>query len=617
MLYSLHARSRYVIVLALTLIMTANCFIISPSNTASASSTPANASSTQATKDVLSYLYSLSGNQILSGQFNYSGNRTGKTDTLYNWSGKYPAIWGSDFDFGGGAANRQAVVNEAIEQWEAGSLVSLTWHASKPGIAESNCGWSDCIQASTSESEFNTIMTAGTSQYNDLISKMDNVAGYLKQLRDAGVPVLWRPWHEMNGSWFWWGQHEKTDDLWRLMYDRYTNYHGLNNLIWQWNPNAPFDASTMAYSTYYPGHAYVDILAMDLYYADEATDWIQSYYTDLLTVGNNRVVAIGESDYLPEMSVLQAQPKWVFQMTWDGDWFNANTQSEYNTWMNHSYVLSQDEVSIPASASSGETTVDDATTGTGQNQFEYVGTWNSATGTGKYNGSDHYSNTTNSYYQVDFNGTQIKLYGTKDVHHGIAAVSIDGGAEVDVDLYASSRADNTLIWTSPTLSSGSHTVKVRVKGTKNSSSSGFYLTADRVVVSTATVTTIDDATTGTGQNQFEYVGTWNSATGSSKFNGSDHYSNTTNSYYQVDFHGTQIKLYGTKDVHHGIAAVSIDGGAEVDVDFYASSRADNTLIWTSPTLSSGSHTVKVRVKGTKNSSSSGFYLTADRVEITS
>ncbi len=66
----------------------------------------------------------------------------------------------------------------------------------------------------------------------------------------------------------------------------------------------------------------------------------------------------------------------------------------------------------------------------------------------------------------------------------------------------------------------------------------------------------------------------------------------------VDFSGTQIKLFGTKDVHHGIATVSIDGGSEVDVDFYASSRGDNTLVWISPTLSNGSHTVKFHL--TKN-----------------
>lgn len=68
--------------------------------------------------------------------------------------------------------------------------------------------------------------------------------GILKKFRDAGIPVLWRPYHEMNGMWFWYGNRpgEKgIQKLWKMMYDRYVNYHHLNNLIWVWNANAPRD----------------------------------------------------------------------------------------------------------------------------------------------------------------------------------------------------------------------------------------------------------------------------------------------------------------------------------------------------------------------------------------
>ncbi|SDX37958.1 chitobiase/beta-hexosaminidase C-terminal domain-containing protein [Paenibacillus sp. CF384] len=345
----------------------------------------------------------------------------------------------------------------------------------------------------------------------------------------------------------------------------------------------------------------------------------------------------------------------------------------------------------------GTTTVNDTVTGTGQNQFEYVGSWGSGASTGAYMNDEHYSGNTNDYYQFDFTGTKVEVYAQKYSSSGIAAVSIDGGAETNIDLYNPTLLLNTLIYTSPTLTSGTHTVKLRVTGTKNASSSSYWLVADRIVVtasaspaatptfglaagtysgtqsvslSTATsgadiryttngstptasstlytgpvsvsssmtlkaiaiksgmsdssvasaaytiTTTVNDFTTGTGQNQFEYVGSWGSGASTGAYLDDEHYSGNTNDYYQVDFTGTKVEVYGQKYNSSGIAAISIDGGTETTVDLYNATLLKNTLIYTSPTLSSGSHTVKIRVTGTKNASSSFTWVVADRVLIT-
>lgn len=71
-----------------------------------------------------------------------------------------------------------------------------------------------------------------------------------------------------------------------------------------------------------------------------------------------------------------------------------------------------------------------------------------------YLNDNSWSGTTNSYYQVRFNGTKIDLYGPRAPNHGIAAVSIDGGPETLVDFYSASRLDNILVWRSPVLASG-------------------------------------------------------------------------------------------------------------------------------------------------------------------
>jgi len=135
------------------------------------------------------------------------------------------------------------------------------------------------------------------------------------------------------------------------------------------------------------------------------------------------------------------------------------------------------------------TTVDDSTIGTGANQFAYTGAWQHCTACqdgpqiGMYNNSNSWDATTNDYVTVAFSGIQIKLYAVKDAMSGIGAVSIDGGAESNLDLYSATRVGNQLVWTSPVLPAGNHTFKLRVTGTKNASSANSFVVADRVFIS--------------------------------------------------------------------------------------------------------------------------------------
>ena len=114
--------------------------------------------------------------------------------------------------------------------------------------------------------------------------------------------------------------------------------------------------------------------------------------------------------------------------------------------------------------------------------YDNTANWPSGGQTGAYLNDNHWSSVTNASYQVPFTGTQVKLYGGQAPAHGIAAVSIDGGAEVLVDAYAATRKDNVLLWSSPVLSAGSHTLKVRTTGSKNASATGTFVVGDRVDV---------------------------------------------------------------------------------------------------------------------------------------
>lgn len=136
------------------------------------------------------------------------------------------------------------------------------------------------------------------------------------------------------------------------------------------------------------------------------------------------------------------------------------------------------------------------------------------------------------------------------------------------------------------------------------------------------ITTVDDHVQGTGSNQFNYVGGWLHSSkrcqaDPCEYDRNNSWDNTPNDYVTLIFTGVQLCFYGVIDPKHGIGAVSIDGGSETMINFYAASRAGNQLLWTSPMLPSGTHTFKLRVTGDKDSRSSNTYVTVDRVDIIS
>ena len=92
-----------------------------------------------------------------------------------------------------------------------------------------------------------------------------------------------------------------------------------------------------------------------------------------------------------------------------------------------------------------------ATLNDSQFSYDSTGNWPYGWQSGAYKNDNHWSNTAGAFYQVPFNGTQVKLYGARAPAHGIAAVSIDNGAESSIDTYAATRADGVLLWTSPAL----------------------------------------------------------------------------------------------------------------------------------------------------------------------
>lgn len=303
--------------------------------------TPINPDASPEAEDLLSYLTSLSGTGLISGQHDYLESPDEFNKKLKSISGQSAVLHGYELGAIGNqpksliAQQRQWVVDSAISWHEGGGIVAMTFHQNLPGTSDE---WKN-VKMGLSQEKFDAYVTPGTAEYNKLIADIDEIAVYLEQLQEAGVPVLWRPYHEMNGAWFWWGEKNNFVKLWDIMYSRLTRTHGLNNLLWVWNPNAPNESSD-EYDPYFPGIDKVDVLAADIY----NNDFRQSYYDKLLRLAQGKPIGIGESGELPDpVTLSQTQSKWVYTMTWGKMLTENNNNQKITSFMNNKYIVSRDD----------------------------------------------------------------------------------------------------------------------------------------------------------------------------------------------------------------------------------------------------------------------------------
>jgi len=168
---------------------------------------------------LLEVFYNISGEYILTGQHNYPNTRDRNTQFATEYTGKTSVVWSTDWGHAREGDSdsylaRPDIVDEAIRQHQLGSLITICWHA-VPATADEPITFRQLpgsspdslasVQGQLLDRQFKDVLTPGTVLYTRWCAQVDSVAVYLKKLQDAHVPVLWRPYHEMNGDWFWWG----------------------------------------------------------------------------------------------------------------------------------------------------------------------------------------------------------------------------------------------------------------------------------------------------------------------------------------------------------------------------------------------------------------------------
>ena len=177
------------------------------------------------------------------------------------------------------------------------------------------------------------MLTPDTNLHSVLMERLDEIAGYLKQLQDDGVVVLWRPYHENNMPWFWWGSNPRSGELFRQMHDRFEHHHGLQNLIWVYSANY-WTEDFQHPRRYFPGQFYVQVYGIDLY-QEHGHQYEKRIHDSLLELAEwSQPIALTEIGSPPENweRFRADQSQWAFWTTWwnyELNWTPTNYQEAY------------------------------------------------------------------------------------------------------------------------------------------------------------------------------------------------------------------------------------------------------------------------------------------------
>ncbi len=272
---------------------------------------------------LLQFLKEKEGMATLSGTMANVAWNTNEAEWVHQHTGKWPAI--NCFDYihlQHSPANWIDYGNTTVaeEWWNNGGLVFAMWHWNVPDNSgkELTVKWG----SGTDQTRFDVkkIDDPDSDEYKRMIADIDKLSGYLKLLKEKNIPVVWRPLHEAAGNtgvytggtaWFWWGAGgaEPYKKLWRLMFDRMTRHHGLDNLLWVWT-------SQVTDPDWYPGDDYVDMVGRDIY-NEQAASTIKSQFTTLQSRYPGKPLALSECGNVAAISAQwNTGARWLWFVPW-------------------------------------------------------------------------------------------------------------------------------------------------------------------------------------------------------------------------------------------------------------------------------------------------------------
>ncbi len=284
------------------------------------------ARATPEARALMARLVNTYGSAMLSGQFEQPD-----IDYIRQVTRAIPAIYASDLiDFSPSrrafGADPKNMVQKVMAAHKNGHLITLMWHWNAPNKLI-NKTYTDAKGQKVDASWYRGFYTNATTfdlqsalanpkgeDYRLLLRDIDAIAIPLAQLARAGAPILWRPLHEAEGTWFWWGAKgpDALKALWRIMFERLTAHHNLHNLIWVFTAGDKAD--------WYPGDKFVDIVGADLYPSDPFDPGSEFYDSLRKRFEGRKLLALTEFGGVPDVEKMRRfGVLWSYFVSWSGD----------------------------------------------------------------------------------------------------------------------------------------------------------------------------------------------------------------------------------------------------------------------------------------------------------
>lgn len=290
-------------------------------------------------------------------------------------TGAYPAVYGHDFNHivgffepsnGWFVYEKEIARRLTIEAYNRGGINTYSWHYGNP-VSRGSFYWSESPVKAVHR------ILPGGDYHNEYKTSLKTIADYAKSLIGADgkpVPILFRPFHEFDGNWFWWGQAHCTATEYKQLYRFTVEYLrdelGVRNFLYAWSPDRNFSTEAQ-YLERYPGDDYVDLLGMDNYGDLQTATTIATAAQKMKIVSDyaekrHKVAALtetglsnlGQANWHTAvlLKALQRQPvRLSYVLVWanrkDGFWTPYKghpAEADFISFKNNDYVLFGDEI---------------------------------------------------------------------------------------------------------------------------------------------------------------------------------------------------------------------------------------------------------------------------------
>jgi len=237
---------------------------------------PIDTKATKETKALFKNLFTLSENHTLFGHQHateYGHGWSGDADRsdVKSVVGTHPAVIGVDFSELSGRPEaeiiktKEKLIKLITDTYNRGGVTTVAWHFSNP-VSPGGFYWKDSVSLPAVKH----IIPGGEAhaKYLKILDGLAEVAKSVKGKKGEAIPVIFRPFHEFDGDWFWWGKSHCTPEefksLWRSTVGYLRDSAGVHNFIYAFSPDNTF-TSEQQYMERYPGNEWVDMVGMDNY----------------------------------------------------------------------------------------------------------------------------------------------------------------------------------------------------------------------------------------------------------------------------------------------------------------------------------------------------------------